>query len=298
MTLQVIGFTLFAAAFLLFARGIVSRSNGRSFKPLPVFGLFVAGFAVAFFSPAESLFYRIAHLLLEAGAGVMAGAAYLALRREKALLFAAPGILALILGGAIYFLGFLIHVFDKPWQQNSSAVSQALVELGPDDKPAEIQVILDKYHARLERAFPNISMAESEDLAQYYIVYVDSAIRDALMLDLKHDVENVDHVESNDPIRVEDPAPEPSASSGNAFLANDPYLQNQWYADKLDYNGVYAFLKEHKPARKAKVAIVDTGVDSGHEDLSGIYERTGGEGDQDRHSHGTHCAGLATAATN
>ncbi|TAE56007.1 MAG: subtilisin, partial [Bacteroidetes bacterium] len=32
--------------------------------------------------------------------------------------------------------------------------------------------------------------------------------------------------------------------------------------------------------------------------LSGIYERTGGEGDQDRHSHGTHCAGLATAATN
>ncbi|MEZ4852357.1 MAG: hypothetical protein R3B93_27880 [Bacteroidia bacterium] len=27
------------------------------------------------------------------------------------------------------------------------------------------------------------------------------------------------------------------------FLADDPFLNQQWFADKLDYNSVYEFLK-------------------------------------------------------
>ncbi|MEL6846686.1 MAG: S8 family serine peptidase, partial [Bacteroidota bacterium] len=88
------------------------------------------------------------------------------------------------------------------------------------------------------------------------------------------------------------------ANREGKYFSNDPFLGNQWWVGPLEYNASHELLKHHQPKRKAKVAIVDTGVDQGHEDLSPIYKKSGTKGDQDKHSHGTHCAGLAGAATN
>ncbi|NNF04503.1 MAG: S8 family serine peptidase, partial [Rhodothermales bacterium] len=55
-------------------------------------------------------------------------------------------------------------------------------------------------------------------------------------------------------------------------------------------------LKDAAPARKAVVAILDTGVDGRHEDLSGAWGSS--PAGVDRHGHGSHCAGIAGAVTN
>ena len=114
---------------------------------------------------------------------------------------------------------------------------------------------------------------------------------------LAHDFENVDMVEPNNLVKLDDPAPSAglNAQAGN-FKADDPYMQNQWFAERLDYNAVYDVLAQLAPKRKAKVAILDTGIDKDHEDLSKSFGKS--PADRDAHGHGTHCAGLAGAVTN
>ena len=56
-------------------------------------------------------------------------------------------------------------------------------------------------------------------------------------------------------------------------------------------------------ASNITIAIVDTGVDYNHEDLSGKvilgYDFVNNDSDpMDDHSHGTHCAGIAAAISN
>ena len=225
-------------------------------------------------------------------------AGYLAFNNERSKLFWVPGLLVVAVGIFTSLFNFCIDSFTGNISSDKEEI-ELLVELGPDDQLSEIEDILKKYHARAEKAFPNVDLDESEDLAQYYAVYVDASMKDLLELELKNDPENVDQLDINHPIVLEKPiAVEMTRKPPAQFLANDPYLTNQWYASKLDYNEVHKILKDLKPKKKVKVAIVDTGVDKDHEDISGVYTKSGTKGDSDKHSHGTHCGGLAGAATN
>ena len=307
---HIFGPALLMIAFFLLGRGIVRKSRGQHFNALPALLLMLLAIAARFLWSGTGLadaysfinghagfFDRLTLLLGDFGIAMVLNAAYLAFHKQQAKLFWVPGAVVLTLSGLMYLSIVAFNAISSSFRKNPAMI-EILVELGPDDHIAEIRPILKKYHAKAERAFPNVDMDEDEDLAQFYVVYVDSTLKHFLLRDLKKDRENVDDAAFNNPIDLIMPlaGEMPPKEGESPFLANDPYLANQWYATALDYNAVYQFLKENKPRKKVQLAIVDTGVDGNHEDLSGIFKPSPGK--QDGHGHGTHCAGLAAAATN
>lgn len=308
-----LGLGLSLATFFMFARGILNRSRGRDFNPLPVFILLMLTVGAEFLPSKEAfveaygfagfgstVLDRFTKILLDFGIGLLLNGAFLAYKREPAKIFVVPGIFAIVLSGMLYGIVQVFQVFsgtcafgtkDKP------TTVELLIELGPDDTICELKQTLSRYHADYERTFDEVTMEENPDLAQYYTVYVDSAQVAALQSELTDDRENVDNAERNRTVRLI----EPSASAANPATAsrpfsNDPMLAQQWYAVKLAYDQVYTLLAGAKPQKRAVVAILDTGIDAEHEDISSVFG--GGKSTTDTHGHGTHCAGLAGAATN
>jgi thermitase len=81
---------------------------------------------------------------------------------------------------------------------------------------------------------------------------------------------------------------------------NDPSYASQYHLTKIQANLAWDI---HTGGSNATIAIVDTGVDIQHPDLSGkivagydyVNNDTNADDDQ---GHGTHCAGIATASSN
>jgi thermitase len=183
-------------------------------------------------------------------------------------------------------------------QQTDKNYAEILLELGPDDSINEVKPILKKYKATYRKTFVKMTLQKDENLAQYYTVKVIAEQANALIKELKQDYENVDNAELNTSIQLEKPLPfnQVLKAENNEFIANDPKLNEQWALYNYQINEIHDLLKKIKPKKKAKVAILDTGVDANHEDLTGIFKKA--PADKDRHGHGTHCAGIAGANTN
>ena len=84
------------------------------------------------------------------------------------------------------------------------------------------------------------------------------------------------------------------------FGLNDPGLGRQWGFQSLLVNELFDDLRRLnlKAERPALVAILDTGVDARHEDLTDNYVSLNSKYDRDPKGHGTHCAGVAAAVSN
>jgi thermitase len=308
-----LGPLLMILVFLYFGKGMVNRAKGKEFKTLYAFLFILFALSFPFIIPGSwvpnaiypthadglNILDRLAYAFFSVGIGMVADSFYLASHKNHPKVFWVPGVLSLILAIGIWVFGMGMNLVSGVCSVKSkNSTIQLLVELGPDDKISELKSVLHRYKAEFERAFPEISISEDEDLAQFYLVYVDSSYRDPMMMELRNDPENVDFVEVNRPVNLDEPRPTKLKKGKNiGFLANDPYLKDQWFASGLDYDAVYRLLEKKKVKKKALVAIVDTGVDKNHEDISGVF-RKDSPGNSDQHSHGTHCAGLAGAITN
>jgi thermitase len=136
-----------------------------------------------------------------------------------------------------------------------------------------------------------------EDLAQVFLVNVSESRAEALMAVLAADVENVDYVDVNRSFKLDEPiVTGPVEFRREDVMENDPLVAEQWGLDAVMAHEAHALLIETTPAEKALVAIVDTGVDARHEDISTVFNAS--PGNTDLHGHGSHCAGLAGAVTN
>ncbi len=137
-------------------------------------------------------------------------------------------------------------------------------------------------------------------LDNYYLIdvpndgSVDQAIRRLM------EVSAVVWVEPNEQIQV---APNPGESPeriNKKFGLNDPAISELWAFDQMNMDQLYNYMEKNKipPKKKALVAIIDTGVDAGHEDLKENFKSIKSKYDTDPRGHGTHCAGIAGAVSN
>ena len=249
-------------------------------------------------------------------------------RRKKALFFALLG--AFILTYNFFFLNVMQNTF--PQQDMSPPVIETMPESGsfhgevvvPDripsaikvtlDKKAEllievkentqiraIQSVLDEYNLTAIRAFYP-EETDFTDLDDYYTVDIPAewdhdidAIKEALLA-----TGALDWAEENEQVQLDPVESEGVINRRSKYSVNDPEVSHLWSFEAMQVEKLYRTLKEKKikPKKKAMIAILDTGVDSGHEDLKGNYRSTIKRYDDDPQGHGTHCAGIAAAVSN
>jgi len=242
------------------------------------------------------------------GIALLVSAGYLTVKKSKAKPFFVLGVLALGLSLALTIVGKVLGINEESRAQallerieeGNSKVYEAsiLVELGPDDMVSELLPILEGYDIRWSMAFPELDLTMDEDLSQVVLIEGESDALEKLIGELRLDTENVDHVSINIPVSLDPPASTPSIEwrRKRPIVANDPLSGTQWTQEAINAAAVHEILKETNPVRKARVAILDTGVESKHEDIKNVFVKT--PGSTDKHGHGTHCAGIAGAATN
>lgn len=280
---------LTVVAFLLIGVDVSRKNRGPG---IMITGLaLLAASVVARLFSGGGFFETLTPLFSDVGLSLLVAAGWIAIRKGGARPFFMLGVLSLGVAG-------LLHLGNYFSGTRFNSEASFLLELGPDDQIEEVASVLEKYGAHYERAFPNITLSADEDLAQVYLIYGESARFELLMEALRSDTENVDFVELNSLVSLSPPAinSERAWDATRQYLENDPRVGEQWALEAIRGHEAHALLRDLTPVRKAKVAIVDTGVDSKHEDLKSVFSKS--KAKVDRNGHGTHCAGIAGAATN
>lgn len=120
------------------------------------------------------------------------------------------------------------------------------------------------------------------------------------LLSRLRNLQGVVHIETNDMFYLNLPANKmPEGPELKPPITKDPLSGNQWALNKLNIAGLNDVLSKDKLTKRKKglLAILDTGIDKNHEDLSDHFTSISSGADMDPKGHGTHCAGIASAVT-
>lgn len=211
-----------------------------------------------------------------------------------------------------YFIGIVVLVAGLTWyvkKQSSSGAEgivldpsgEFLVELKEGVSTEQFAQWLDNLDLKASRAFfPQDAAVTTLD--NYYVIDIPNT-QMRKMNRIRKEIQKsplVDWLEDNEEITV---APNPSVKPpeiNKRFGINDPGVAHLWGFDAIGMDRLYNYLASAQvnPRKKARIAILDTGIDAQHEDIKGNYVSIKSTYDNDPQGHGTHCAGIAGAVSN
>ncbi len=180
--------------------------------------------------------------------------------------------------------------------------AELLVEIKDKDQINELNDLLQKYNAVVLQAFPHVQDKEITELDDFYTVDVKNLSDAAKVITEINNSGLADWVEYNEsyqlsPIEQNTNEPKDNSSFTSNSL-NDPLVSKLWGFELMKVDNLTSELKSVKTKKKAKIFILDTGVDADHEDLEDNYVSLSKKHDEDTGLHGTHCAGIACAVSN
>jgi thermitase len=169
-----------------------------------------------------------------------------------------------------------------------------LVELNEGASDQDLLLFAAQNGLEIERAF--FPDAPSETLLDNYYLLTGDFNPSTLST-----LTDVHYYEPNEEILVEPFILAEGGEQGSraaSLRINDPFTDEQWAMSVLEMDEYYRILSTQRPRKKAKIVILDTGVEGQHEDLDDNYFSIEPKYDNDPHGHGTHCAGIAAGVTN
>jgi len=182
-----------------------------------------------------------------------------------------------------------------------SESGELLFELRSNDALGNLDEFIEKYNVEINRAFHPMDESSTK-LDEFYTVNLSENQLDqidVIKLELSR-IRDVVFTEPNEMMLLDVKPGDPPIAKHKCDHVDDPLDADQWMHEALEMDAYYGLLntlnKDIK--KKAKLYILDSGVDSDHEDLSESYHSINTDYDVDGNGHGTHCAAIAAAGTN
>jgi thermitase len=180
---------------------------------------------------------------------------------------------------------------DKEWE--------LLLETSENKFSDRLKDIIEHYELEVFRFNP--TNLEASDLEKVLALGIPKKHEEKArtIYSLIEQTNDVEWVEYNEKLYRILPEPGVAISGKTLQTVNDPLTKAQWSMQALSMDDYYGYIRNNniKPIKKAKLFILDTGIDAEHEDLN-ISASKKKTDDVDRRGHGTHCAGIAAASTN
>ena len=191
--------------------------------------------------------------------------------------------------GLLSVLGVLVAIFVFPNQFKSKQTDQGQAADSERSVPDEILVKFKDGLGTAEQArilsAQNLTLKEELPDIDVLVLKVNSHARDAVIAALNRNP-NVEFAEVNGIVQAQ-------------FTPNDYYFNTGTYQDTLRAIHAPEAWDITQGSPTVKIAILDTGINTNHEDLAGKVVLTyGTAGANDVAGHGTHVAGDAAAVTN
>jgi thermitase len=219
---------------------------------------------------------------------------------KSKLLFTVFGIVLLVI--KFFAFNFSYQAYKAFTAEKVDTKGELLMDLSNVKKVRELALFFNQYEISYRKAFPNLQHNEYSSLDDYYVLDISDKHEGEINEIMKELVAKgyADWVEKNELVQSQ-PLDADEVEKNNAdYGLNDPDLSNLWSFKEMQMDALYDVLKKNdvKPSKVAKIAILDTGIDSGHEDINANFESTDNDYNQDAVGHGTHCAGIANAVSN
>ncbi len=224
------------------------------------------------------------------------------LMKHKVLAIISVIIVVLGVGFFVYQKGGLVLLNSKSKSLEFDNSAELLFDIKKQNELHKIEELLKEYKPEIIKAFPHIESNSITELDDYYTIDIEDTKNLSAIIERLENSNLIDWVEYNEiyklsPIEqsVEEQKTKNEFSSKSL---NDPYITNLWGFNYMDIDKLIDLLNNRKHNKKAKIFILDTGVDSQHEDLNDNYISLSKKYDEDTGIHGTHCAGIACAVSN